>query len=70
MLKGRFYLIPMALGLISFISFTFSPATIDSNGILREPFYLIIFGYIGVFLSVFMVIISRIFKNSIGNRRI
>jgi hypothetical protein len=64
MLKGRYYLIPLVLGFISFIIFTFSPSTIDNDGILREPFYLIVFGYLGILSAFILFLISFIVKNS------
>ena len=63
MLKGRYNLIPLVLGFISIIIFTFSPSTIDNDGILREPFYLIIFAYLGILVAFILFLISVILES-------
>lgn len=51
----KIYIVPLFLLLGGFISFGFnalSTSYIDTNGILHEPFFLVIFGYLFIVLAI------------------
>jgi hypothetical protein len=51
-------LLPIILGSLCFILFKITDSTIDEQGILREPFYLILFGYGFVLLGIILTLIK------------
>ena len=52
---NKLFLVPLSLSVLSFFLFAISPSTIDENGMLNEPFYLILFGYAFLFLAVILL---------------
>jgi hypothetical protein len=54
----NWFFIPLLLSILSFLTFALSPATIDGDGTLQEPFYLILFGYFFLFTSLVMLAIT------------
>ena len=55
---NKLFLVPLTLSLLSFFLFTITPSTLDENGILNEPFYLILLGYGLLFLAVGLLVYS------------
>jgi hypothetical protein len=53
---NKLFLIPLSLSVLSFFLFTIVPATLDENGILNEPFYLILIGYGFLFVSIALLV--------------
>jgi hypothetical protein len=52
---NKIFLVPLGLSILSFFLFTISPSTIDDNGMLNEPFYLILVGYALFFLAIILL---------------
>jgi hypothetical protein len=52
---NKIFLVPLGLSILSFFLFTISPSTIDDNGMLNEPFYLILVGYTLFFLAIILL---------------
>lgn len=53
---NKLFLLPLSLSILSFFLFTISPSTLDENGILNEPFYLILIGYGLLFLAIGLLV--------------
>jgi hypothetical protein len=53
---NKLFLLPLSLSVLSFFLFTISPSTLDENGILNEPFYLILIGYGLLFLAIGLLV--------------
>jgi hypothetical protein len=53
---NKLFLIPLSLSILSFFLFAVSPSTLDENGVLNEPFYLILIGYGFLFLSIGLLV--------------
>jgi hypothetical protein len=51
----KVFLIPLALSILSFFLFAVSPSYVDEQGVLNEPFYLILIGYAFLFVSVILL---------------
>lgn len=54
----KLFLIPLALSFLSFFLFSISESTVDADGVLQEPFYLILVGYGLLFLSIILLAIT------------
>jgi len=48
-------LLALFLSTASFLTFALSPSTLDADGVLQEPFYLILFGYFFLFTAIVML---------------
>jgi hypothetical protein len=55
---NKIFLIPLSLSLLSFLLFSISESIVDAEGMLQEPFYLILIGYGFLFLSVILLAIT------------
>ena len=55
---NKLFLLPLSFSVLSFFLFTISPSTLDENGILNEPFYLILIGYGLLFLAIGLLVYS------------
>jgi hypothetical protein len=55
---NKLFLIPLSLSLLSFLLFSISESIVDAEGMLQEPFYLILIGYGFLFLSVILLAIT------------
>lgn len=53
---NKLFLLPLSLSILSFFLFAISPSTIDENGFLNEPFYLILIGYGFLFLAIGLLV--------------
>lgn len=53
-----FGLVFLLAGVICFTIRLFTPSYVGTNGILHEPFYLVILGYFGLFAGVIFSCIS------------
>jgi hypothetical protein len=53
---NKLFLLPLSFSVLSFFLFTISPSTLDENGILNEPFYLILIGYGLLFLAIGLLV--------------
>ena len=53
---NKLFFLPLSLSVLSFFLFTISPSTLDENGILNEPFYLILIGYGLLFLAIGLLV--------------
>jgi hypothetical protein len=51
----KWFFIPLFLSIASFLTFALVPSTLDGDGVLQEPFYLILFGYFFLFTSILML---------------
>jgi len=51
----KWFFVPLFLSIASFLTFALSPSTLDADGVLQEPFYLILFGYFFLFTSIMML---------------
>ncbi len=54
----KWFLVPLFLSIASFLVFALSPSTIDGDGTLQEPFFLILLGYLFLFVSMFMLALT------------
>ncbi|GAX01993.1 DUF3955 domain-containing protein [Secundilactobacillus silagei] len=71
MIKARLHhwtlilgLVFLLAGVICFIIRLFMPGYVGANGILHEPFYLVILGYFGLFAGVIFSCISFLTRNN------
>ena len=48
----------MFISFVCFMSFNLLPTTIDDNGIIREPFFLVPLGWLFVFFSMLILVIK------------
>jgi hypothetical protein len=55
---NKLFLIPPSLSFLSFLLFSISESSVDADGTLQEPFYLILIGYGFLFLSVILLAIT------------
>lgn len=64
-MKKFIYTIPFILGVCCFIAFGIMGSTIDANGFIHEPFFLIPVGYLFFFIGLISLAIkglSLLFK--------
>ena len=54
----KLFLLPLGLSVLCFFLFTIFPSTIDENGLLNEPFYLILLGYAFLFFAVILLALT------------
>ena len=55
---NKLFLLPLGLSVLSFFLFTIFPSTLDENGVLNEPFYLILIGYGFLFIAIGLLVIT------------
>ncbi|WP_054699473.1 DUF3955 domain-containing protein [Secundilactobacillus odoratitofui] len=50
-------LLGLAIGIVCYTILWFSPATLDAQGFVQQPFYLVIIGDLAIFLGLVLILI-------------
>lgn len=63
MIKFKFSYLFFGFSIVLFLLFSLSPSTIDEQGFLQEPFYLLLLGYGFLFIGVITLMVEWIKKH-------